>query len=83
MFEVATKPALALCRQPSGLSILLNVANRSSHEKSQVGVMVLLFSTTSSLAETHAGTSQIEFPEAKLTGALKAADEVRKTVGSE
>lgn len=73
MFEVATKPVLILFRQPSGLSVLLNVANRSSHEKSQVQVTVLLFPTTSSLAETHAGTSHVEFPEARLIDALKAA----------
>ncbi|VCX38405.1 unnamed protein product [Gulo gulo] len=35
--------------------------------------MVLLFPTTSSPAETHSGTSQIEFPEAKLTDAPKEA----------
>lgn len=67
MFEVAAEPAQALYRQPTGFSILINATNRSFHNKSRVGLTVLLFSTTCSLAKTQVGTPQIEFPEGKLT----------------
>lgn len=74
MIEAAAEPAPAFFRQPAGFSILFNATNGSFHEKSRVGATVLLFPTQcGSLDETQAGTSQIEFSEAKLTDAQKAA----------
>lgn len=67
-FEVVTESAPALFRQPAVLSVLFTAANGSFHEKSRVGVTVLLFPTTCLLAKTQAGTSQIEFSKANLMG---------------